>query len=270
MAGLFDFIGDIFGGGDSQVSDVKYPDWYSDPNFESTQAFLKQYSEDLLTKGPNEYYAPIGQYGTDEFLNLIQNTNSKTLMGVNEALAQSGRARGGRPAEVAAQTLGARNADLLYKDYLRAMEGRAGLLNTGLNTQMNVRNAGFANQGARNEFNLGGANFNFEKAKYGDLFDRQQAEDIGKMFGNIVPIAGAGLGFMVGGPAGAGIGYSLGSSIGGGGGSASPEWLDAIIGSKKTPVASAARSSAVPGVSDIGKISGMDPAALMDIFASLA
>src|SRR3990167_2922450 len=91
-------IGSLFGGDDdeSNAEGVKYPDFYSDPNFTDSQSFLNQYSKDLLTKGPNDYYAPIGNYGTQEFMDFIQQGNSKTLMGVDEALAARGGARGGQ------------------------------------------------------------------------------------------------------------------------------------------------------------------------------
>lgn len=247
------WLSDIFGGGDSQVSDVNYPDWYSDPKFTGSQDFLDQYSRDLLNNGPNDYYAPIGEYGTPEFLNFLQQGNSATISGVDEELARRGASRGGQAGQIAAQNIGDNNAKLLYADYLRAMKGRQDFFNTGLNVQENVRDAGFKNQGAKNDFNVGGANFDYNKAVYGDAYDRQQGQDIGAMIGGLAPLAGAGIGFMAGGPAGAMTGYQIGSSLGGGDGTTTPAWLSSIMGSKGS------KSADVPtGVSTLGRINPDD------------
>ena len=263
--GLFDWIT----GGDSNTEEVKYPTWYDDPKFTGSQEFLDQYSRDLLSKGPNDYYAPIGQYGTPEFYNHLQQGNAATLMGVNEQLAKTGRARGGRGGEIAAQALGDTNADLLYKDYLRAMQGREKFFDTGLNVQDSVRKAGFVNQGARNSFNVGGAEFDMNKAIYGDQYERQQGADIGKFISGVAPIAGAGIGALFGNPV---AGYQIGSMISGGA-QGNPEsgvsWIDAIMGSKKT----ASGSTDYSGVSDTGKIgslSSLDPDTLQKILAGIA
>jgi len=263
---FFDFVKDIFGG-DSKATEVKYPAWYSDPNFDSTQEFLKNYSQDLLTKGPNDYYAPIGQYGTPEFMDFIQSTNSKTMMGVDEALARSGRGRGGRGAEIAANTLGERNAALAYQDYLRAMQGRKDLLGLGINTQANVRDAGFMNQGAKNKFNVEGAEFDFAKGVYGDAFDEHQFQKGWSFMSDMAPIVGAGIGFAAGGPGGAAIGSGIGSSMTGGSGKG-PQWLD-LISQGKTKTPGTATENATPGVSNIGKINA-DTFDIAKLIATLA
>lgn len=251
--GFWDFLT----GGDSQVSQVNYPEWYSDPNFAGSQNFLDQYSKDLLNNGPNDYYAPIGEYGTQQFNDYITQTNGATLKGVDEALARTGRGRGGRSGEVAAQALGDRNASLAFQDYERALKGREMFLNTGLGVQQDVRNAGFANQSAHNAFNVGGANFDYNKAIYGDQYDRQQSEDIGKTIGTVVGGVG---GFMVGGPAGAMAGAGIGSSVfggGGGDGASTQQWLD-IVNSAKAPGTKAGAGDAANGVSTLGKINPSD------------
>lgn len=258
------WFSDLFGGGDSRTEGINYPEWYTDPHFSGSQDFLDQYSRDLLNRGPNDYYRPIGEYGTPEFLNFINQTNAETLKGVNEQLAKSGRARGGRGGEIASQALGDANAKLLYADYVRAMQGRQHFFDTGLNVQANVRDAGFKNQESRNKFNVGGAEFNLQKAIYGDGYDRQQSSDIGKMIGNIAPLAGAGIGFMLGGPAGASAGYGFGSSLFGGEGT-TPQWLDTITNSRKGTT-----TESPSGVSSLGRITdGMDSATLMKLLAQI-
>jgi|GEM_PF-5509928 len=263
---FFDFVKDIFGG-DSKATEVKYPSWYSDPNFDSTQEFLKTYSQDLLTKGPNDYFAPIGEYGTPEFLNFINATNSQTLTGVDEALARAGRGRGGRSGEIAADVLGERNAALAYQDYIRAMKGRQDLLGIGINTQADVRDAAFKNQGAKNDFNVQGSVFDFMKGAYSDAFDDKQFERGWSFLGDIGSTVGGGIGFAAGGPAGAAMGSQMGgSAFGGGSGSSSNQWLD-IISATKKPVSES--STTTPGVSNIGKIGGTDADMIMKILASL-
>lgn len=258
----------LFGSdGDSRAEGVNYPKWFEDPRFNESQDFLNQYSKDLLTSGPNDYYRPIGEYGTPEFMDFIQQGNAKTMMGVDEVLARGGRGRGGRAGEVAAQALGDRNADLMYKDYIRAMQGREMFFNTGLNTQANVRDAGFQNQTAKNNFNVGGANFEMGKAQYLDSRDDMNSEALGKILGTVAPIAGAGIGAMFGNPI---AGYQIGSMVTGGPGADAPsgiDWLDAVMGTKQRSSSPAAEEA---GVSDIGRIGmKMDPDKLMEMFSGL-
>lgn len=244
------FLSDLLGGGDSQVSEVNYPDWYTDSKFTSAQDFLDTYSRDLLTTGPNEYYRPIGEYNTPEFRNYLSAVNSSVVGATDAALARSGRARGGQGAQVAAQSVGDMNAKLAFEDYKRAMNGREMFFNTGINVQDSVRRAGFENQSARNAFNVGGAEFDMKKAIYGDAYDRQQSQDIGQMVGTVVGGVG---GFMVGGPAGAMAGAGIGGDLfGGSSGNTGMQWLDMINASKKPASGTAGGVSA--GVSNIGAI----------------
>lgn len=259
---------DLFGGGDSRTDGVNFPDWYTDPHFSGSQDFLDQYSRDLLNNGPNDYYRPIGEYGTPEFFNFINQAHAGTQRGVDEALARSGRARGGRAGEVAAQSIGDSNTRLIYEDYLRAMKGREMFFQTGLGTQRDVRNAGFANQSARNNFNIAGANFDYNKAIYGDQFDRQSSEDIGKTIGTIAPIAGAGLGFVLGGPSGAMTGYNLVNSAFGSEASQSPQWLDMVTASRGGNYGSRS-SDELAGISNIGRINSSNSDELMKLLASI-
>jgi hypothetical protein len=123
-------------------------------------------------------------------------------------------------------------------------------MNIGLNTQANVRDAGFANQGARNAFNVGGANFNMDKAIYGDQYDRQQGQDIGAMVGKITSaIPGAITGGITGGPVGAVVGGLSGLSGEG------AQWLDLLNQTKKK---SDTGSYADGSVSTLGKINPED------------
>lgn len=242
------WFSDLFGG-DSRTDGVNYPEWYTDPHFSGSQDFLDQYSRDLLNSGPNDYYRPIGEYNTPEFQDFLNQSSQAAVGATDAALARTGRARGGQGAAIAAQTLGEANAAAAYKDYLRAMQGREMFFKTGLETQRDVRNAGFANQTARNKFNVDGAEFDMAKAIYGDGYDRQNSQDIGKMIGAVAPLAGAGLGFAFGGPAGASMGYSIGSSLGGGEGT-TPQWLDTITQTKKAGTT----ADAPTGVSNLGRI----------------
>jgi hypothetical protein len=260
LFGNGDFGSGLFGMGllgsddKSYTEDIKYPDYYSDPNFDSTQTFLNDYSKNLLQNGPVDYYKPLGEYGSPEFMDFMNQSNAATLKGIDEAGARTGRARGGRTGEIAAQALGDKNATLMYSDYLRAMNGRQTLMNTGLNTQFNVRDAGFNNQNSRNNFNVGGAEFNYRKALGLDAYDQQGNEAMGKMIGNLAPIAGAGIGMMVGGPVGALAGYGIGSSLFGGSGE-TPQWLDVLNQSKGTNVQTPASTA---GVSTLGAINPAD------------
>lgn len=245
----------LLGDNGSNMDGVNYPDWYEDPQYKTSQDFLSNYSQDLLTKGPNDYYKPIGEYGTPEFMDFIQQGNSKTMLGVDEALSRTGRARGGQGAAIAAQALGDKNANLMYSDYLRAMEGRQNFMNIGLNTQANVRDAAFNNQTARNNFNVGGAKFDFDKAVYGDQRDDAQSAQLGKILGTV---AGGGIGFMLGGPAGAMAGAGMGGSLmGGSGGGGNMQWLD-LVKSGASLLPGASSTGVANGVSGLGAINSSD------------
>lgn len=242
--------GALFGGDDKSRTDgVNYPSWYEDPNFKGSQDYLSQYSKDLLDKGPNDYYKPIGEYGTSQFMDFMQQGNAKTMMGVDESLARTGRARGGQGAQIAAQTLGDKNANLMYNDYLRAMNGRQNFMNIGLNTQANVRDAAFGNQESRNKFNVGGAEFDYNKAVYGDTRDDAASAAMGKIFGTAIQaIPGMIAGGAVGGPVGAIVG-GIGSASGSG-----SQWLDMLNQSKTTTSGGGSTAGVENGVSGLGAI----------------
>lgn len=243
------WISRFFGGGNSAVGGVSYPDYYSDPHFSGSQDFLDTYSKDLLNKGPNDYYKPIGEYGTPEFMNFLNQGNSGTLSGVDAALAKTGRARGGRVGEVAAQALGDNNAKLMYADYIRAMQGRKDFFNTGLDVQANVRDAGYANQDAKNAFNVGHSNFDLGKAAYQDDYKAQQDAKISR---------------FIGGRFGDAEGGTSGSSVFTN--SSSPSWIDSIMNNKKS---SGSGSGSLPGVSSYGSIGSGSSGDMSQIIAKI-
>lgn len=254
----------LFGGKDkSRTEDLAVPNWWEDPNYRQSQDFLQPYGENILNGKIPDYYKSIGESGGAEFENYLKLTNGDIMQGVNESLARSGRGRGGAAAAVSAQAIADNSTKARYADYVRAIEGKKSLLGAGIGIEEGVRSAGLTNQSQRNQFNLGAFDRELGKASDLDAYDRQSSADIGKTLGTLAPIAGAGIGFAIGGPAGAQAGYGIGSAIGGGGGAASPQWLDILASSKNSGINGPVNSGSTAGVSSLGAI-GNDSSAGFD------
>lgn len=265
----------LFGGDDdeSRLEGIKTPEWWEDPTYASSQKFLQTYGENILNGDIPDYYKSIGETGGADFENYLNLTNRDIMKATNESLARSGRGRGGAAGAVSAQTIADNSTKARYADYLRAQEGKKGLLSTGIGIEEGVRGAGFNNQTQRNNFNLGIYDREINKAGYLDAYDRQSSEDLGKTIGAVAPYAGAALGFAFGGPAGAqagyGIGSALGGGMGGGSGSSSPQWLDILASSKNSGINGPVNSGSTAGVSSIGAIGDNSQAGFDDMLKKI-
>ena len=244
----------LFGGGDKDEPQLpKPPEYYEDPNYRQVQDFLKQYGMDLLGGKPNDYYGEIGSYGGAEFEKMLGLSNRDIQQSAAEAAARTGRGRGGSLPSVTAQMTADNTSKLRYADYLKAMEGRKSLLNTGVGITEGVRNTSQAEGGARNAFNMK----SYDYTRRNELFDidrgDQESAAFGDMLANLFNIGtGAAVGGMTGGVPGALIG-----AAGGVGSLAEAGALDKIFGVGKSTTTNL--SSATPGVSSLGKIkSGSD------------
>lgn len=147
------FLGDIFGGGDSDYEAIQIPDFEEDKYFGQTQDILFPFGQNLLSGNIPEYYSPIGEIGGDIFENMLHSVETDVLTGANESLARMG-VRGPRGADIAAKTLSSIIPKLRYEDLVRGLEGRQFLLGAGSDILSGVRSGSLDIMGMKNQYAL--------------------------------------------------------------------------------------------------------------------
>lgn len=247
----FSGIIDFFGGGDEEEPKLPPPpEYFEDPYFSDIQSFLSSFGKNILEGNPNSYYGEMGAVGGPEFEKVSSLSNRDIQQSAAEAAAKAGRGRGGLLPSVTAQTVADNTSKLRYADYLKAMEGRKTLLNTGVGVTEGVRSAGYNNQALRNNFNLKSYDYTRENALYDINRADMAAQQEGDLLANLFGIgAGAIAGGVTGGP--------IGALIGGAGGIeslASAGALDKIFGMAGGAAKTDPLASSTPGVSSLGKI----------------
>lgn len=205
------------GGGGGGGSSVKIPEFFQDEFYKPTQDYLFDYGKNTMEGNINSYYAPIGEFGGDQFKKFMDMVVRDTTRAVDENSIRRGTSRGGINAKATADAVGDISAEYGYKDYLRAMEGRGGLLKLGTGITEGVRQAGLTNQAQRNNFNLGAAELELAKEaqdyKIGSSSIATQGESQGSWLDSI---------------------FSGGMSmfdefLGGGGGGISPDAVESLV-----------------------------------------
>jgi hypothetical protein len=252
------FLDSLFGGADNHVEKLKVPEWWEDPNYRQTQDFLQPLGMDILGGKIPDYYKPIGEFGGDEFEKYLALTNRDISLGASEAMARSGRARGGALPAVTSQLIADNTTKARYADFERALKGRAGLFDAGVGITEGVRGAGLTNQAQKNTFNLESFDKAMQQAEYMDTYESEHAKNKGQMIGTIL---GGGVGFIAGGPAGALQGAGIGSSLMGGG---TEDLLSAYA--KRPTIPNASLTGPLPGVSKFGSIGNASDAGAMSGF----
>lgn len=137
-----------------KYSDIALPEFQLDPYYGKTQEMLFPFYSDILAGKPSEYFAPIGEYGGKEFEDVLGMTTRDITQRGLETGARL-KMRGPRLGAGIARAVGDISKQLRYEDYSRAMEGRKGLLTTGLTGMEGVRGAGLNLTGMRSQFELG-------------------------------------------------------------------------------------------------------------------
>lgn len=182
------FLG-LFGGGSDYTIDAEF---WKDPYYKKSQKSLYGIGNMLLEGKPNEYYAPIGEIGGSIFEDFLHSVGKDTLRSTEEALARRG-VRGGRAGRITARTMGDLSAKYRYADFLRALKGREGFLQTGKSAMGNVMQGALSMTGMKNNFELNKGQFN---AKMRELQDSKEASMwssiLGSGIGAIGNIWGAG------------------------------------------------------------------------------
>ena len=208
------FLSSIFGGGKSAFEDVKIPDYWSDKYYEKTQSPLYETGFNLLQGKPSEYYAPIGEYGGQEFENVLGLLTKDVTRGVNEDLVRRGVGRGGIGTTAISKAVGDVSGQMRWSDYMRALQGRQNLLNTGMTGMTGVRSGALSEEQIRNQFSLGASGLEMQKAAGVDQYNAQQGETWSNLIGSGIGAAANIYGMnMLGNIGGSSLGRSGASRI---------------------------------------------------------
>lgn len=181
----------LFGDDDSpDYPMVDIPAYYQSPEFMEYQEYMGGYGKDILAGDIPDYYAPIGEYGSPQFEDVLQMTQRDVGRSVMEAEALRGGRAGSTPA-VMGRAIGDVSTKMRWQDYLNAITGRKFLMSTGTGMIGDVTGNYLREQQLRNQYNLSRAQLEMRQEagafKIGE--SRRQAEDA-----MIADIIGSGLG----------------------------------------------------------------------------
>ena len=188
------------GGGDSEEEYIPTPDYYEDPDYRQTQDYLKDFGFNLLEGDIPDYYKAIGESGGQEFEDMLGLTNRDITQSTSEALAKSGRSRGGQLGASTAKAIGDSSVKARYEDYARSLTGKQNLMTKGIDVTEGVRHAG-QNEGINvNNFNWNKYRADTGMMKYQDQQQIQDDQQKGQMLGTVINTAvGAYQGYQDGG-----------------------------------------------------------------------
>ena len=155
------------------------PDLYEDPYYKKTQEKLYDTGSDLLRGKPNDYYKQIGEYGGQEFENVLGLLKRDVSTGVNEDLVRRGVGRGGIGATAKARAIGDISTKTRYADYERAMAGRGQFLDIGSKMLSDVRGGATNEEQIRNRFAIGATDSALGASKFGYEQDQDRAKLMG-------------------------------------------------------------------------------------------
>jgi len=222
--------------------EIERPSYYTDPAYTETQGALKDMGLGLMTGKVPDYYKAIGETGGKEFEDMLGLTTRDITKSAAEASAASGRSRGGSLPAITAGAVADAATKARYSDYNRAVEGKRGLLTTGIATTQGVRGSAQNEQGSQNRFNWMDYDAQVQERAYQDAKKAQEDAALGEMIGTIASI---GLGAATG-----GMSFGLQGAMAGG--------LDAFTGGgtdflgklNKNPAKSTAGVASVGSITD--------------------
>lgn len=141
---------------------AEFPDFYTDPNFEKSQDFLFPYGKGILEGDISDYYKPIGEYGGQEFEDILGLVQRDVTRGVTEDMARR-KVRSLRGTNIISRTMGDITKKMRWDDYMKAVGGRKYLFGQGRGIVEGTRAAGLAIGGQKNVFET--KRFEAEQAK---------------------------------------------------------------------------------------------------------
>lgn len=192
-------------------SDIALPKFVTDPLYTSSQGGLNELGTGLINGDIPDYYKSIGDFNSPQFQAMLNSVKGQITQSNQELNAINGTGRSGVGVTATNNALNSVIPQLTYQDYLRAIQGRGALLDTGINVKSGVRGA--AQQQGSNESNFNQTIFEDQVglASLMDNWKKQDAQARGQQISNIVSaVGGAGVGaitgFATGGPVGAAVG----------------------------------------------------------------
>jgi len=146
--------GAVYGSGAfaSPPGSVDLPEYYEDPDYRESQDKLKETGFNMLDGEFNDFYSSLGQTGSKQFEDMLGLAKGDVMQSTSEALAKSGRARGGQLPASTAKAVSDMSIKARFDDYTRAQNEKGQLLTNGLNVVSGVRSAGQAEGGNKNRF----------------------------------------------------------------------------------------------------------------------
>ncbi len=190
----------------SNLEGFELPEFEEDKDYRETQDFLKTLGIDILSGDIPEYYSAIGESGSKEFEDYLGLLKGDVQSSVEASAAATGRT-GGVVASQTAEKVGKLSTEARFNDYMRALQGKQSLLNTGKSITEGVRGAGQHQQAQKNEFGLKRSSLDLSKRLGLDEQDAAQGDALGKM---LEMGLGAAAGYATGGVPGAVVGATQG------------------------------------------------------------
>jgi len=184
----------LWGGGNSGVSEVELPKFKADPFVGKTQDFLFPYSQNLLEGDIPDYYKSIGDtsYGGETFQKFLDASINDITRVTEEASAAKG-IRGPRSAAAVSDAVSRVAPALRYQDMVDSLNrgnvGKQFLMSSGLNTMGGVRSGALSLTGMENTHNLNRAKLEMQKEMYNDEFDKEQMGNFMGTFKSVLPAA---------------------------------------------------------------------------------
>lgn len=167
-------------------SDIALPKEVTDPLYTSSQSSLDKLGSGLLNGDVPDYYKSIGDFDSPQFQAMLNSVKGQTMQGAQEASAISGTGRSGVAVTASNNALNSVIPQLTYADYLRAVQGRGNLLDTGINTEQGVRNSAQNQQQFDTGFNQTLYGDQINQASLIDSYKKQAAAAQGQQIGNTI------------------------------------------------------------------------------------
>jgi hypothetical protein len=229
-------------------SDIPLPKFVTDPLYTSSQDQLDKLGTGLLKGDVPDYYKSIGDFNSPQFQAMLNSVKGQIMQGSQEASAIQGTGRSGVATTASNNALNSVIPQLSYQDYVRAMNGRGALLDTGINVEGGVRAS--AQQQGLNEslFNQDLFNDQIHLAGLNDSYKKEAAAAEGAFYGNIgTALLGQNVGNILSGGISSSGGVAPGTSFNSGGSNLSS--LFDMLGKMNTGSGGGAQNSSY-GVSD--------------------
>ena len=166
-------------------SDIALPKEVTDPLYTSSQASLNTLGSGLLTGDVPDYYKSIVDFNSPQFQSMLNSVKGQVMQGSQEASAINGTGRSGVAVTASNNALNSVVPQLTYQDYLRAVQGRGALLDTGINTEQGVRGSAQNQQQFDTNFNQNLYNDQINQASLIDSYKKQAAQAQGAFYGDI-------------------------------------------------------------------------------------